>query len=72
MNDHKNNNQPNDSGSPESAMTETVASESHDTIAAPVLPVLPIRNSVLFPQMMMPMAVGRSFSLAAAEAAMSS
>ncbi len=35
-----------------------------------VLPVLPVRNTVLFPQLLMPLAVGRQGSLAAVEAAM--
>ncbi|HXN47360.1 MAG TPA: endopeptidase La [Bryobacteraceae bacterium] len=34
------------------------------------LPLLPLKNSVLFPYLFMPLAVGRSASLAAAEAAM--
>jgi ATP-dependent Lon protease len=37
-----------------------------------VLPVLPIRNSVLFPNMLMPLAIGRAPSLAAVEAALGS
>lgn len=36
------------------------------------LPVLPLKNTVLFPQMMMPLAVGRAASLAAVEAALAS
>ncbi len=43
--------------------------ESEDTIQ--VLPVLPLKNSVLFPHLLMPLSVGRSSSLAAAEAALS-
>ena len=35
-----------------------------------VLPVLPLKNSVLFPHLLMPLAVGRPASLAAAEAAL--
>ncbi len=36
------------------------------------LPVLPLKNSVLFPQLLMPLAVGRPASLAAVAAAMAS
>ena len=36
------------------------------------LPVLPLKNTVLFPQMVMPLAVGRAASLAAVEAALAS
>jgi ATP-dependent Lon protease len=35
-----------------------------------VLPVLPLKNSVLFPHLLMPLAVGRPLSVAAAEAAL--
>jgi len=35
------------------------------------LPVLPLKNSVLFPHLLMPLSVGRATSLAAAEAALS-
>jgi ATP-dependent Lon protease len=35
-----------------------------------VLPVLPLKNSVLFPHLLMPLSVGRAASLAAAEAAL--
>jgi len=35
-----------------------------------ILPVLPLKNSVLFPHLLMPLAVGRPASLAAAEAAL--
>lgn len=41
-------------------------------IAALNLPVLPLKNSLLLPYVMMPISVGRSASVAAAEAAMSS
>ena len=34
------------------------------------LPVLPLKNSVLFPQQMMPLAIGRPRSVAAVEAAL--
>jgi len=34
------------------------------------LPVLPLKNSVLFPGLMMPLSVGRSASIAAVEAAL--
>jgi ATP-dependent Lon protease len=40
----------------------------HETIQT--LPVLPIKNTVLFPYMQMPLSIGRSLSLAAVEAAM--
>jgi len=36
-----------------------------------ILPVLPLKNSVLFPHLLMPLSVGRPASLAAAEAALS-
>src|SRR5437867_13266667 len=36
------------------------------------LPVLPIKNTVLFPHLIMPLSVGRSASLAAVEAALAS
>ena len=35
-----------------------------------ILPVLPLKNSVLFPYLLMPLAVGRSSSIAAVEAAL--
>jgi ATP-dependent Lon protease len=41
-----------------------------DTIQ--ILPVLPIKNAVLFPHMQMPLSIGRPLSLAAVEAAMAS
>ncbi|GIW98940.1 MAG: Lon protease [Pirellulaceae bacterium] len=41
-------------------------------VAIGVLPVLPLRNSVLFPSMMMPLAASREASVAAIEAAMAS
>ena len=34
------------------------------------LPVLPIKNSVLFPQLFMPLSIGRALSIAAVEAAL--
>lgn len=37
-----------------------------------ILPVLPIKNTVLFPHLLMPLAVGREFSQAAVEAAVDS
>jgi ATP-dependent Lon protease len=40
----------------------------HDTIQS--LPILPIKNAVLFPHMQMPLSIGRPLSLAAVEAAM--
>jgi ATP-dependent Lon protease len=42
----------------------------HDTIQS--LPVLPIKNTVLFPHLQMPLSIGRPASLAAVEAAMAS
>jgi ATP-dependent Lon protease len=42
----------------------------HDTIH--ILPVLPIKNTVLFPHLQMPLSIGRPASLAAVEAAMAS
>jgi ATP-dependent Lon protease len=43
-----------------------------DVERAAVLPVLPLKNSVLFPHLLMPLAVGRPGSLAAIEAALTS
>ncbi len=43
-------------------------SESVENIE--ILPVLPLKNSVLFPHLLMPLSVGRPASLAAAEAAL--
>ncbi len=40
----------------------------HETIE--ILPALPLKNSVLFPHLLMPLSVGRPASLAAAEAAL--
>src|SRR5438132_1382169 len=37
-----------------------------------VLPVLPIKNSVLFPYLLMPLSVGRPTSIAAVQAAVAS
>ena len=42
-----------------------------ETELVQTLPVLPLKNSVLFPHLLMPLAVGRPGSLAAAEAALS-
>ena len=39
--------------------------------ASSVVPVLPLKNSVLFPEMMMPLAIGRAMSVAAVEEASS-
>ncbi|HVA44832.1 MAG TPA: endopeptidase La [Pirellulales bacterium] len=39
---------------------------------AAVLPVLPLKNSVLFPHLLMPLAVGRAASIAAIESALTS
>jgi ATP-dependent Lon protease len=41
-----------------------------DTTAVLTLPVLPLKNTVLFPHLFMPLAVGRATSLAAVEAAL--
>lgn len=38
----------------------------------PTLPVLPVKNTVLFPQLLLPLVVGRAASVAAVEAALSS
>ena len=46
---------------------------SHDTrkrTAVMVLPILPLKNTVLFPQLFMPLSVGRPQSVAAVEAAL--
>src|SRR6185437_11771678 len=40
--------------------------------AVKVLPVLPLKNSILFPGLLMPLSVGRPASLAAVEAALAS
>ena len=42
--------------------------DTENTIRA--LPLLPMKNTVLFPGLVMPLAVGRSGSIAAVEAAM--
>ena len=41
-----------------------------DNSAVQVLPLLPLKNTVLFPQLLMPLSVGRAVSLAAVEAAL--
>ncbi len=41
-----------------------------DTESVQILPVLPLKNSVLFPHLLMPLAVGRPPSVAAVEAAL--
>jgi ATP-dependent Lon protease len=41
-----------------------------ETEVIQILPVLPLKNSVLFPHLLMPLSVGRPASLAAAEAAL--
>ena len=41
-----------------------------DTVEPVTLPVLPLRNNVLFPHQLMPLAVGREASVAAVEAAL--
>jgi ATP-dependent Lon protease len=41
-----------------------------ETNPIPTLPVLPLKNTVLFPYLLMPLAVGRASSLAAVEAAL--
>ncbi|MGH7134355.1 MAG: LON peptidase substrate-binding domain-containing protein, partial [Pirellulales bacterium] len=43
-----------------------------DIERAAALPVLPLKNSVLFPHLLMPLAVGRPKSVAAIEAALTS
>ncbi len=48
------------------------APEGPRPIQVVAMPVLPIKNSVLFPTLMMPLAVGRPRSLAAVEAALGS
>ena len=42
-----------------------------DRIAPRRLPVLPLKNTVLFPHQMLPLVVGRTSSMAAVEAALS-
>jgi ATP-dependent Lon protease len=44
----------------------------NDQETIPVLPVLPIKNTVLFPHLQMPLSIGRPASLAAVETAMAS
>jgi ATP-dependent Lon protease len=41
-----------------------------DQEAVKILPLLPLKNTVLFPQLLMPLSVGRSSSLAAVQAAL--
>jgi len=43
---------------------------SEETAGLKVLPVLPLKNTVLFPYLLMPLSVGRSTSLAAVQAAL--
>jgi ATP-dependent Lon protease len=43
-----------------------------ETIEMSTLPVLPLKNTVLFPYLLMPLSVGRAGSIAAVEAALSS
>src|SRR5262249_62358331 len=50
---------------PDSCRGEPAMTESDNVV---VLPVLPLRNSVLFPYLFMPLSVGRPNSVAAVEA----
>ncbi|MBC7924189.1 MAG: endopeptidase La [Bryobacteraceae bacterium] len=50
-------------------MSEALASET--VAGTKALPVLPLKNTVLFPFLLMPLSVGRSASLAAVQAALS-
>src|SRR5262249_28086891 len=43
-----------------------------EVVAVQTLPVLPIKNTVLFPQLFLPLSVGRPSSVAAVEAALAS
>jgi ATP-dependent Lon protease len=43
---------------------------THENDAVMVLPILPLKNTVLFPNLFIPLSVGRAHSLAAVEAAM--
>ena len=47
-------------------------SEETDRTTAKLLPVLPLKNTVLFPYLLMPLSVGRPTSLAAVQSALSS
>ena len=43
---------------------------SEEAATTKTLPVLPLKNTVLFPYLLMPLSVGRSASLAAVQAAL--
>src|SRR5207245_9412022 len=59
------------------AETNSNKSEANAPVKKPegvpfVIPVLPLQNTTLFPETMVPLAVGRAASMAAVEAALSS
>jgi len=49
-----------------------VTPEKHDAPQSRTLPILPIKNTVLYPYLLMPLSVGRARSIAAVEAAATS
>ena len=58
---------------PDSSVTRPSTTDGHvagPNIAAQVLPVLPLKNTVLFPTLFLPLNVGRPNSVAAIEAAL--
>ena len=57
---------------PEGTEDDSTAREGDGIQAATALPLLPLKNTVLFPNLLLPIAVGRPRSVAAVEAALAS